>query len=256
MSSRRHIALIALGVCVVLGSSEETQAQARRRRAVAPPTTAAPGGGCVEYKAVRPGMKASYLATSPSGNVTYTITYISDSPTLTHTTQKVQAPTGNADAETRLQYDKVPGATYDLRALRHLYTKVVTAVPFLGSVSVETDIDFVPSWVVGPFEGYCAGVKWTVPPSTETITVRSPAGTNVTTQTTIATEGEVLSTNDVVKTSIGDFTCIKLKTYTIVDGKPQLAINWNSIEHAITVKQEAYDDNGNIVTSVIITDLQ
>jgi hypothetical protein len=240
---------------VVLGFAEETQAQARRRRAVAPPSTAAPTN-CVEYKAVRPGMKASYAATAPGGNSTYTITYISDSPTETRTTQKVQTPQATADGETRLQFDKVPGATYDLRALRHLYTKVTTAVPFLGSVSVETDIDFVPSFVVGPFEGYCAGVKWTVPPSTETITVRSPAGTNVMTQTTIAAEGEVLSVDDVVKTSIGDFTCIKLKTYTIVDGKPQLTIAWNSIEHAITVKQEAYDENGNIVTSVIITALQ
>ncbi|HEX7152669.1 MAG TPA: hypothetical protein VF618_14360 [Thermoanaerobaculia bacterium] len=253
MSSRRHIALIAIALFVVL-TAPESEGQ-RRRRAVAPPSSAAPGA-CVEYKAVKPGMKASYLATAPGGNVTYTITYISDSKTETHTTQKVQTPQATADAETRATYEKVPGATYDLRALKHLWTKVVTPVPFIGSTTVETDIAFVPSLVLGPMDGYCPGVKWRVPPSTETITVKSIAGTMVQTQTTIEVEGEVLGTNVPVATSIGTFDCIQLKTYSIVNGEPQLTIAWNSIEHAVTVKQEAYDAGGNVVTSVIITDLK
>ncbi len=218
-------------------------------RSPGPPST--PSGNCVTYGSPRIGMKASYLTTSPGGNVTYTVTYVSETPTQARTTQKVQTPQGAADAETRMDFETV-AAAFDLRALKHLYVKTTTSAAGFSFV-IETDIDFVPSMVLGPVSGWCLGAKWTVPATTETIVVKSIAGTQTTTQTTIAYEGEVLSVDDMITTPAGTFRCIKTKGLTASANSTDRTISWNSVEHYITVRQETIDANGNVTS---VTELQ
>ncbi|HJQ39392.1 MAG TPA: hypothetical protein VKB93_19800 [Thermoanaerobaculia bacterium] len=237
----RPVGLVILILVLVLDASA-----ASRRRAVRSPGGASPNpgtGDCITYGSPRIGMKASYLTTTAQGNVTFQVTYVSETPTQARTTQKVQTPQGNSDVETRMDFETVPAA-FDLRALKHLYVKSTTVAagfPF----TVETDIDFVPSMVLGPASGWCVGAKWSVPATTETITVRSIAGPQNSTQTTIATEGEVLAIEDVT-TPAGTFRCLKYRGTTASGTSVSPTINWNSIEHWITVRQEALDANGNV----------
>jgi hypothetical protein len=247
----RHIPVLLLLLLISLPLS------AQRRRSVKWPSSANPGGNpstgqCVNYGSPRIGMTASYLVTSTGQpNVTYQVTYVSETPTQARTTQKVQTPVGNADAETRMDFETVKAA-FDLRALKHLYVKSTTSVAGF-TVAVETDIDFVPSMVLGPIGGWCQGAKWTVPATTETITVRSIAGTQTTTQTTIAYEGEVLSVDESVKTPAGTFKCVKTKGLTASASSTDRTITWNSIDHYITVRQETLDAAGNVTS---VTELQ
>ena len=243
----RNLALIALALIVSLDVSAATRRRAVRHPGAAAPT---PGGECITYGSPRIGMKASYLTTSPQGNVTFTVTYVSETPTQARTTQKVQTPQGNADAETRMDFETVPAA-FDLRALKHLYVKSTSSAGGFA-FTIETDIDFVPSMVLGPLNGWCVGAKWFVPATTETIVVRSIAGPQTTTQTTIGYEGEVLAIEDVT-TPAGIFRCLKYKGMTTSGTDAQPAINWNSVEHYITVRQQVLDANGNVTQT---TELQ
>lgn len=234
----RSLGLIALALVLSVDASA-----AARRRAVRHPSagTTNPGGNCITYGSPRIGMKASYLTTSPQGNVTFTVTYVSETPTQARTTQKVQTPQGTSDVETRMDFETVPAA-FDLRALKHLYVKSLSVAAGFP-ITVETDIDFVPSMVLGPASGWCVGAKWSVPATTETIVVRSLAGPQTSTQTTIASEGEVLAIEDVT-TPAGTFRCLKYKGVTASGTSVSPTINWNSVEHYITVRQEAYDASG------------
>jgi len=236
------------GLIVVVFVLLSLEASAQRIRAVRHPgPPASPGGNCATYGSPRIGMQASYLTTSAQGNVTFTVTYVSETATQERTTQKVQTPQGNSDAETRMDFETVPAA-FDLRALKHLYVKsTTTAAGF--PISVETDIDFVPSMILGPASGWCVGAKWSVPATTEHITVRSIAGPQSSTQTTIATEGEVLAIEDVTVPA-GKFRCIKAKTMTASGTGVSPTISWNSVDHYITVRQETLDANTGAVTSV------
>lgn len=244
----RHITVAVLMLLLAV-----PLAAAGRRRAVkAPaPSNPNPSGQCVNYGSPRIGMKASYLTTSAGGNVTYQVTYISESATQAKTTQKVQAPTGNADVETTMDFETVKAA-FDLRALRHMLVKGTTVAGGFA-ISLETDISFVPSMVLGPIGGWCEGAKWSVPATTETIRVSSIAGQQITTQTTIAYEGEVLSVNESVTTPAGTFRCIKVKSLTPSSSSTDPTIAWNSIDHYITVRQETLDATGKVTS---VTELQ
>lgn len=246
----RHIPVLLLLIAAV-------PAFAQKKRVVKWPSSGNPGGNpttgqCVNYGSPRIGMKASYLVTSTGQpNVTYQVTYVSETPTQARTTQKVQTPQGNTDVETRMDFETVK-ASFDLRALKHIYVKGTTSAAGFPIV-IETDIDFVPSMVLGPLTGWCKGAKWTVPATTETITVKSIAGTQVQTQTTIAFEGEVLSVDDVITTPAGSFKCIKTRGLTPSATSTDRTISWNSIDHYITVRQETVDANGNVTS---VTELQ
>jgi len=226
-------------------------AAASRRRSVKAPAPAAPTGQCVNYGSPRIGMKASYLTTSPGGNVTYQVTYLADTTTQARTTQKVQAPTGNADVETTMDFETVKAA-FDLRAVKHMNVKGTTSAGGFA-FTLETDINFVPSMVLGPIGGWCQGAKWSVPATTETIRVNSIAGQQLTTQTTIAYEGEVLDTNAMVTTPAGTFRCIKTKGLTPSSSSTDRTIAWNSVDYYITVRQETVDASGNVTS---VTELQ
>jgi len=113
----------------------------RRRAAPSKPATPATGGDCHTFGLVAAGTKGTYLTTTSNGNVNFTITWISDTPTQTKTTQHVVTPQATTDVETTL--DGVVSGP--LRGIKHLYTKSTTPVPFLGNTVVEVDIDFVPS---------------------------------------------------------------------------------------------------------------
>lgn len=224
----------------------------RRRAAPSKPATPATGGDCHTFGLVAPGTKGTYLTTTSSGNVNFTITWISDTPTQTKTTQHVVTPQATTDVETTL--DGVVSGP--LRGIKHLYTKSITPVPFLGNTVVEVDIDFVPALIAGPSEGWCTNATWTVPASTETIVSRSLAGQQSSIVTTLASEGIVLAVGESVTVPAGTFRTVKYRSYTISGSSLQPAITWTSMDRAIVVKQDTLDAGGNVTTSTVLTDLQ
>ena len=209
---------------------------AAKRRAVKAPSNPSTQQ-CVTFGFVRAGLAASYLTTTPQGNVTFTITYLQDGPGLSRTTQKVSAPSGNADAETTINTENGPGA---LRGIKHIYVKTTTVVPVLGSTVIETDIDFVPTLTQGPSAGWCVGAKWSVPAVTETLVTKSIAGTQSQIITTLASEGEVLAIEDITVPA-GTFHTLKYRGALVSSGNVQIATTWVSTEHNIVVRQEAGD---------------
>lgn len=225
---------------------------AMKRRISAPPLPSAPQGNCFTFGFVKAGLKATYLSTTASGNVTFTITWISDSATQTVTTQKVTTPQATTDVETRID-GEVSGI---LRGMKHIYTKSTTPVPVLGSVVTEVDVDFVPSLIAGPAEGWCTGAKWDVAPTTETITSKTVAGTQTQIQTTAASTGEVLAVGETITVPAGTFRTVKYKGTVVANNNPQPAITWTSMDDAIVVRQDTLDANGNVTTTTTLQSKQ
>ena len=240
MSARRLLAVAALALFVVI------PAEAQKRRAVrANPGTPPSTGTCHTFGLVQAGTKASYLTTAPGGDVTFTITWISDTPTQTKTTQKVLSMGTTTDVETVLDGEIVGS----LRALKHLNVKGSTTVPFVGKVTTETDITFTPSLASGPSAGWCVGNTWNVAPVTEHILVKTPQGTIPTTVTTIASTGEVLAVGESLTVPGGTFNTVKYRGAIVSGTSVQTAITWVSMQHNIVVRQDTIDAAG-VVTSV------
>ena len=246
MSARRLFALLALGLLFAVPVS------AQRRRAVRFPGPVAPAPQCHTFGFVRAGLKATYHSVAPGGTVDFTVTYISDTPTQTRTTQKVTTAQGNADVETTLD-GEIVGI---LRALKHIYLKTTSVVPVLGNVVTETDIDFVPSLAAGPAAGWCTGATWTISPVTETVVTRSSLGTQTTVITTIVSQGEVLSVNESITVPGGTFNTVKHRGAIVSGESVQPAITWISKEHNIVVKQDTLDASGNVTSTTQLTALQ
>jgi hypothetical protein len=225
---------------------------AAKRRISSPPAAPGNSGNCHTFGFVRAGLKGSYLTTSPSGNVTYTITWLSDTATQTVTTQKVTTPQATTEVETHLDGETVG----PLRGLKHLYTKSTTPAPVIGSVVVEVDIDFVPSLIAGPAAGWCAGATWNVPPSTETITTKTAFGTQTQIQTTAASTGEVLAVNESITVPAGTFRTVKYRGTIVADNNAQTAITWTSMPDAIVVRQDTLDSNGNVTSTTTLQSMQ
>ena len=245
MSARRTVVVLALVVLAAVPAS------AQRRRAVrSAPAPAA--GSCHTFGLVRPGLQASYLAQAQGGDVTFTITWITDTPTFTHTTQKVTTPQGTADAETRLEGEIVGS----LRALKHLNVKTTTQVPGFGAVTAETDISFAPSLAAGPAAGWCVGNTWTVAPVTETIVTKTPVGQNTQIVTTLGSTGEVLAVGEVISVPAGDFQTVKYRGATVSGTDVQTAITWVSMQHNIVVRQDTLDAAGNVTSVTRLTRVQ
>lgn len=247
MSRPRLLAVLALAVFIVV------PVQAQKRRAVRsnPGTPAPPQGNCHTFGLVAAGTKASYLSTAPGGNVTFTITWISDTPTQTRTTQKVTANGTVSDAETVLDGEVVG----NLRALKKFNLKVSTTVPVLGKLTTETDVTFTPSLVAGPAAGWCVGNTWTIPPVTEQILVKSPQGTFPSTVTTIASTGEVLAVGESVTVPGGTFNTVKHRGSILSGSSVQTAITWVSMQHNIVVKQDTIDGSGAVTSTTVLTQL-
>lgn len=222
---------------------------ARRRPVLANPST---GANCHTFSLVRSGLKASYSATGAGGDATFIVTYISDTPTLTITKQKTTTAQGTTDTDTRIDGEIVG----NLRALKHINTKTVAQVPVIGSVTVEVDIDFVPSLAAGPNAGWCAGATWNVPPVTETITSRSPAGQNTQVLTTIASTGTVLAVGDQITVPAGTFRTVKYRSSVVTSGAPQPSVTWTSMDHSVVVRQETFDASGNLTQTTVLTKLE
>jgi hypothetical protein len=225
---------------------------ATRRRAAKPPTTQAPAGNCHTFGLVTPGTKATYLSTTSNGNVTFTITWISDTPTQTKTTQHVVTPQATTDVETTL--DGVVSG--NLRGLKHLYTKSTTPVPFLGNTVVEVNIDFVPALIAGPSAGWCTGETWSVPATTETIVSNSLASQQSSIVTTIASDGQVLAVGESVTVPAGTFQTVKYRSNTVSGTSVQPSITWTDMTRSIVVKQDTLDGAGNVTTSTQLTAVQ
>jgi hypothetical protein len=227
-------------------------AEAQRRRAVRSPSATPASGNCHTFALVRAGLVAGYRSVAPGGTVTFQVTYIYDTPTQTKTTQKVQAPTGNADVETILDGEVVG----NLRGLKHINVKTTATVPVLGSVSGTTDIDFVPSLVAGPAAGWCAGETWSISPVTETITTTGFGAAPPVIVTTIASTGEVLAVGESVTVQAGTFQTVKFRNAVVSGSSVQPAITWTSMDHSIVVKQDTLDAAGNVTSTTELVSLQ
>ncbi|HEX6099623.1 MAG TPA: hypothetical protein VF432_25135 [Thermoanaerobaculia bacterium] len=240
----RLLAVAALALFIVI------PAEAQKRRAVrSNPGTPPTQGACHTFGLVAPGTKASYLSTAPGGNVTFTITWISDTPTQTKTTQKVTANGITSDAETVLDGEMVG----NLRALKHFNVKVSTTVPVLGKVTTETDVTFTPSLAQGPADGWCVGNTWAIPPVTEHIVIKSPQGTIPTTVTTIASTGEVLAVGASITVPAGTFNTVKYRGSILSGSAVQTAITWVSMQHNIVVRQDTIDGTGAVTSTTVMT---
>jgi hypothetical protein len=230
-----------------------TAEAAPRRRAVGKPVSGAPAGQCHTFAFVRPGLKATYLSTTPNGSATYTITYISDTATQSKTSQVVSTPQGNADAVTTIDGEVVG----TLRGMKHIDIKTTITVPVVGTLTTEIDVDFVPSLILGPAAGWCVGNTWNVAPVTETITTKAPFVLPVTQiVTTVGGSGEVLAVGESVTVPAGTFQTVKYRGVTVANNTVQTSITWTSMEHSIVVKQQAFDPvSGAIVTDTQLTDM-
>lgn len=245
MSRPRLLAVLALAVFLVV------PAQAQKRRAVRsnPGTPGAPQGNCHTFGLVAAGTKASYQSTAPGGTVTFTITWISDTPTQTRTTQKVNSNGTVSDAETILDGEVVG----NLRSLKHFNVKVSSTVPILGKVTTETDVTFTPSLVSGPAAGWCVGNTWAIPAVTENIVVKSPQGTFPSLVTTIASTGEVLAVGESITVPGGTFNTVKYRGSIVSGSSVQTAITWVSMEKNIVVKQDTIDGSGAVTSTTVLT---
>ncbi|HEX6088033.1 MAG TPA: hypothetical protein VF266_26120 [Thermoanaerobaculia bacterium] len=244
MSARRLAALFALAL---LFSVPAFAAKRRAARSAAPPASS--GGDCHTFGLVRAGLQASYHATAPGGDADFTITYITDTPTFTHTTQRTVTAQGTADAETRLD-GEVSG---NLRGLKHLNVKVSTMVPIIGAVTTEVDIDFVPTLTLGPAAGWCVGNTWNVAPVTETIVSRTPVGQQQQVVTTIGGSGEVLAVGAMITVPAGTFKTVKYRGVSVSGTAVETAITWVSMEHNIVVRQDTVDGNGVVTSTTVLT---
>jgi hypothetical protein len=251
MSIRSTFRLLSVSLVAVL---MVVSAEGQRRRSVR--TTPAVGvvspGACHTFALVQPGLKATYLSTTPTGSATYTITYISDTPTQTKTTQVVSTPQGNANAVTTID-GEVSGL---LRGMKHIDLSTSITLPVVGTVTTEVDIDFVPSLILGPAGGWCVGNTWNVAPVTETTVTKAPFVLPITSiVTTIGGQGEVLAVGEIVTVPAGMFRTVKYRGVTFVNNTLQESITWTSMDHSIVVKQDSFDSNGTIVTATQLTKL-
>jgi len=247
MSIRSASRLLVLSFFAVL---MVVPAEGQRRRAVrhTPAAGVVTPGPCHTFALVRPGLKATYLSTTPTGNATYTITYISDTPTQQKTTQIVSTPVGNATAVTTID-GEVSGL---LRGMKHI--DITTTI---AGFTTEVDIDFVPSLILGPAAGWCVGHTWSVAPVTETIVTKAPFVAPATQiVTTIGGDGVVLAVGEEVTVPAGKFNTVKYRGVTFANNTTQESITWVSMEHSVVVKQDSFDTNGVNVTATQLTKLE
>jgi hypothetical protein len=207
---------------------------------------------CHTFNFVRPGLKASYRSVAPGGTVTFQVTYISDTLLQTKTTQKVQAPTGNADVATTLDAELVG----NIRALKHIKLSTTTTVPILGAVTTDTNIDFVPSLAAGPANGWCVGATWTIPAVTETVTNTGSVPLPPVIVTTVGSVGEVLAVGESVTVAGGTFNTVKYRSQIVSGQNVAPAITWVSMNDNIVVKQDTFDASGNVTSTTELTALQ
>ena len=242
---RRLLVVSLLAVCLV------APAEAQRRRAVRFISTPVAGGQCHVFGLVPAGTKASYLTTTPQGNVTFQITWISDTPTRTHTTQATQAPTGNADAVTILD-GEVLGA---IRTLKHLNVKTTTTAPVIGRVTTEVDINYVPSLAGGPVDGWCVGNTWNTAnsPSLQTVVTRPPFGPQTTITQNAVSEGVVEAVGEVRTAAGRQFNTVRYRSTSRVGTSVESSRTWVDMQLNIVVRQETLDAAGNVTTVTELT---
>jgi hypothetical protein len=249
--------LSAFATCVLADTVKPEAVGTSRWRAVRPGAPATNTGDCATFSPIRVGLKAGYSVTSAGGNSTFTVTYVADSATQTRTTQTTSTPVSTSTVETTIDYENVAGTSITLRATKHLHVKTTTTTPFAPiAISVDVDGTFVPSLVLGPAAGWCTGVKWTIPATTETIVTTTSAGTTTSLTTTVQTEGEVLAVNEQITTAAGTFSTVKSRSVLASGTSVSPTISWNSIEFGITVRQQTLDANGAVTSTVELTSIQ
>ena len=249
LSTRTAVrALPLIILCLLFVSNGEAQ----RRRSVRSPA-AAVTGQCHSFDFVRPGLKATYVTTSPGGNANYTVIYIYDNSAQTKTTQVVTTSVGTSDVETIID-SEVFGP---LRGIRHINVKGSHTVPVLGKVTIETDISFVPALTVGPVDGWCVGNTWSIPPVTETIVTKMPgAAPPPQIITTIGATGEVLAVGESMTVPAGTFQTVKYRGALVSGSSVETAIAWISMADNIVVRQDTVDASGTVKSTTTLMALQ
>ena len=247
---RRLIPVLALAVLAVVPTAEAKRRAVRSMGPVPPPNT----GGCHTFAFVRAGLKGSYISESASGTATFTVTHVSDSANLAVTTQKVQTPQGEADAETRIDMETVGS----MRLVKHMKVTTSLNVPVIGKLTTETDVDWIPSLPWGPAAGWCTGAKWSIPVMTQTVVSKTSVGAPLppVITTTMAGEGEVLAVNELITVPAGTFNTVKYRNTILAGTSVQPAIVWMSMQHGILVRQDSLDAAGNVVTVTKLTAVQ
>lgn len=246
MSLKRIPLLVAVSLLIVFA------AEGQKRRAVRSAPPSAVGNDCHTFGLVQAGRIADYRAVAPSGTATFTITWISDTPTRTHTTQRTVTPQATTEVETVLDGEIVG----NLRGLKHFNLKGSVIVPVLGRTPLEVDVTFVPSLLAGPAAGWCVGAKWTTAPVTETIVATTAAGSFTNVVTTIESQGEVLAVGASVTVEGGTYDTVKYRGAVISGQDVQLAITWVSMEYNVVVKQDTIDAAGNVTSTLELTRLR
>lgn len=244
MSRKLALAALLLLLCVPVS------AQKRRSVRSAP---AAPASNCHTFGLVAAGRKATYHTVAPGGNVDFTITWISDTPTKTHTTQQVTTSQGTADVDTVLD-GEIFG---QLRGLKHFKVSSSQTFPVIGKITTDVDVNFVPSLTQGPAAGWCVGNTWTVPPVTETIVTTTPQGQNQQIITTVGSTGEVLAVNELISVPAGNnINTVKYRGVLVSGTSVQTAITWVSMTLNIVVRQDTIDGSGNVTSTTTLTSVQ
>ena len=246
MSVKRVPLVVALSLLVVVS------AEAQKRRAVRSAPPAAVGTGCHTFGLVRAGLITDYRAVAPGGTVTFTITYISDTPTQRKTTQRVVTPQATTEVETVVDGETVG----DMAAIKHINTKGSVIVPVLGRTPLEVDIHFTPSLLTGPANEFCVGRTWLTNPVTETIVTKSAAGNFSNIVTTVGSEGRVLAVGERITVAAGEFDTVKYLGAIVSDDDVSPAITWVSMLHNVVVRQDTLDAAGTVTSTLELTRIQ
>lgn len=263
MSSHAHRRVVLSAFVLALVSTLiAADASAQRRRAVRPSRPRAVLGPCHTWGFVPAGLKAAYRTTSPGQpDVTFEITYVSDTAALSKFRQKVNVPgQGTADAETTIQYEAIGGG---LRAVREMELKSSMTVQGF-KITIDADSSFVPSLTWGPAASWCQGATWSIPATTlTTTTTTSPGGTQTAISTTLAGTGQVLSVNETISVTAGSFQTVKYRGVNTTSGCPAgsstctsglVPVNaWLWKTHPIVVRQDSLDAGGNVTSTTQLT---
>lgn len=258
----RNRMVLSVFALVLVSTLFVQDAAAQRRRAVRPSRPRAVTGPCHTYGFVPAGLKAAYRTTSPGQpDVTFEITYVSDTAALSKFTQKVNVPNvGTADAETTIEYEPLAGG---LRAVTDLELKASMSVSGF-KITIDSDSTFVPSLTWGPGAQWCQGATWTIPATTvTTTTTTSPGGTQSAISTTLAGTGQVLAVYDTISVTAGSFQTVKYRGVNANSSCPAgsttctsgiVPVNvWLWKTHPIVVRQDSLDASGNVTSTTVLT---
>jgi len=217
-----------------------------------PPSASNSGGQCVNVPFIHAGTKATYRNTDSSGVWTMITTVSADS--ATQRLQNDQAFTSGGNSVIDSTFTLV--AQNGLRLLTHAFSTATTSAAGFPIV-VTTDSTFNPNMVLGPLSQYCAGAAFSIPATVHTVVVGGTVPGPTQTINRPAATGSVIAVNQVVSVAGGTFNTVEYHGIADrTDANVQSSNLWVSIADGIMIKQQNLDNNGNVVGTVELTNLQ